>query len=451
MVRAVVQLIEVATEGDGDLRQSPVTISGRRPAIVSECTARRRMDERQRPRRVRLAGALLLGTITLLGTTLVLFALAPADRIAQVSVLGPGEGLVLSVTWLAFAIVGAIIVRHQPANVVGWICVASGFGVSLIALATGLAAYELAIDSGSRPGQLVAWLAHAATILLFAFPVLLFLRFPTGRPLGPWFARSERIWMALAASSVLVAALEPGPLVGFASTANPFGLAGLPPGPFVAYYSFVVVAGLIVAAVSVVVRFRSGSWLERRQIALLGAAASLVLVDALALPLTSPELVSSGRLSVATYFASTIALTAIPVAIGIAIVRYRLFDIDRIVRRTLVYGVVSAVLAGVYVVAVLGLQAVLGAFSPATSSTLATAGSTLLVAVLFRPVRGRAQRAIDRRFDRERYEATRTIEAFARDVRGEVEIDAIVGDLLAAAARTVHPAAVGCWIRGPSR
>jgi hypothetical protein len=152
--------------------------------------------------------------------------------------------------------------------------------------------------------------------------------------------------------------------------------------------------------------------------------------------------------SAPTYFASTIALTSIPVMIGIAIVRYRLYDIDRIVKRTLVYGVVSAVLAGVYVVAVLGLQAVLGAFSPATSDTLATAGSTLLVAALFRPVRARAQRAIDRRFDRERYEATRTIESFAGDVRGEVELDAIVGDLLAAAGRTVHPSTAGCWIRG---
>lgn len=409
------------------------------------------MDERRRRRRVRLAGALLLGTITLLGTTVVLMGLAPADNVPTVAVLGIGEGLVASVSWLAFALVGAIIVRHQPDNVVGWICTVSGFGVSLIAVAAGLATYALAIDSGSRSGQLVAWLSHVPTILLFAGPVLIFLRFPTGRPLGPRFVRFERIWMVLAASTVLVGALAPGPLVGFPSTANPFGLAGLPPSPFAWYFVFVVLAGLIIAAVSVVVRFRRGSSLERRQIALLGVAAALVAADVAALPLTSPELLSSGRVSAPTYFVSTIALTSIPVAIGIAIVRYRLYDIDRIVRRTLVYGVVSAVLAGVYVVAVLGLQAMLGAISPATSSTLATAGSTLLVAALFRPVRARAQRAIDRRFDRERYEATRAIEAFARDVRGEVEIDAIVGDLLAAAARTVHPAAVGCWIRGPSR
>ena len=409
------------------------------------------MDERQRRRRVRLAGALLLGTITLLGMTAALIGFAPPDRVAKVAVLGIGEGLVASVTWLAFAIVGAIIVRHQPDNVIGWICAVIGFGVSLIALAVGLATYALAIDSGSRSGQLVAWLSHIAVILLFAGPVFLFLRFPTGRPLGPRFERFERVWLVLAASTVLVAALKPGPLIGFGSTANPFGLAGLPLGPLFWYYAAVVTAGLIIAVVSVVIRFRRGSWLERRQIALLGTAAALVAADVAALPLTSPELLSSGRMSAPTYLASTVALTAIPVAIGIAIVRYRLYDIDRLVKRTLVYGVVSAVLVGVYVVAVLGLQAVLGAFSPTTSNTIATAGSTLLVAALFRPVRARAQRAIDRRFDRERYEATRTIEAFARDVRGEVEIDAIVGDLLAAAVRTVHPAAVDCWIRGPSR
>ena len=409
------------------------------------------MDEPRRRRRVRLAGALLLGTITLLGTTGVLLGLAPADRVATMAVLGLGEGLVVSVTWLAFAIVGAIIVRHQPDNVIGWICAVSGFGVSLIGLATGLATLALAVDSGSRAGQLVAWLAHAATMLMFVPPVYLFLRFPTGRPLGPGFARFERIWIVLAASTVPVAALAPVPLIGFPLTANPFGLAGLTPGPFVSYLAFVAIAGLIVATMSVVVRFRRGSSLERRQIAVLGAAAALVVVGLVTMPLTSPDLIPGGRVSAPTYFATTIVLTSIPVAIGIAIVRYRLYDIDRIVKRTLVYGVVSAVLAGAYVVAVLGLQAVLGAFSPATSDTLATAGSTLLVAALFRPVRARAQRAIDRRFDRERHEATRTVESFAGEVRGEVELDAIVAALLAAAGRTVHPAAVGCWIRGTSR
>jgi hypothetical protein len=238
------------------------------------------------------------------------------------------------------------------------------------------------------------------------------------------------------------------PLTGFPTTANPFALAGLMPGLFISYLSFVAIAGLMLAAVSVVVRFRRGSSLERRQIALLGSAAALVVADLAAMPLTSPELISSGRVSAPTYFATTIALTSIPVTIGIAIVRYRLYDIDRIVKRTLVYGIVSAVLAGVYVTAVLGLQAMLGAVSPATGNTLATAGSTLLVAALFRPVRSRAQRAIDRRFDRERYEATRTIELFASDVRGEVELDAIVGDLLAATGRAVHPSTAGCWIRG---
>jgi len=144
---------------------------------------------------------------------------------------------------------------------------------------------------------------------------------------------------------------------------------------------------------------------------------------------------------------NAVGLSAVPLAIGIAIVRYRLYDIDVIIKRTLVYGAVSAVLAAVYVVGVLVLQAPLVSVAPGEAQTLATAASTLLVAALFRPVRARAQRAIDRRFDRERYEAGRAIESFAADVRGQVELDAILRDFLAATGRTVHPASAACWIR----
>ena len=409
------------------------------------------MDERQRRRRVRLAGALLVGTIALLGMTAALFGFAPADRVAKVAVLGVGEGLVASVTWLAFAMVGAIIVRHQPDNVVGWICAVIGFGVSLIAVAMGIATLALTIDSGSRSGQLVAWLAHVAVILLFAGPVFLFLRFPTGRPLGPRFARFERVWMVLAASTVLVAALEPGPLVGFGTTANPFGLVGLTLGPLVWYYAAVVFAGLIIAVVSVVVRFRRGSSLERRQLVLLGAAAALVAADVAALPLTSPELLSSGRVSAPTYFASTVALTAIPdrSASPSSVITFSTSIGSSSARSS------TASCRPCWWVSTLSPS--LGCRGCSVRSRRRRAAPSrrrvppCSSPLLFRPVRARAQRAIDRQFDRERYEATRTVEAFARAVRGEVEIDAIVGDLLAATVRTVHPAAVGCWIRGTSR
>lgn len=148
-----------------------------------------------------------------------------------------------------------------------------------------------------------------------------------------------------------------------------------------------------------------------------------------------------------TSIVNPLAFAAIPVSIGIAIVHDRLYDIDRIVNRTLVYAVVSAVLGGVYVAAVRGLSAPLSALSPAAGNTLATAASTLLVAALFRPVRAKAQLAMDRRFDRERYEATRMIESFTGQIRDEIELDGLVGYLRVAATLTVHPSTMTSRIR----
>jgi hypothetical protein len=399
-------------------------------------------------RRVRLAGALLLATIVLEATTLVLIGLAPADRVAAVALIGFLDGLLFFATWLAFAVVGWLIIRHQPENLIGWMCSFFAFGVSLIAVVTGIATYLLAADSGSPAGQLAGWVAHSATLGVVALPVFVFLRFPTGRPVGRWFARFERLSIALVASLIPVVTLAPIPLLGFPTTPNPFAVRDMPIEMAVSYVTVVVLLLLLVAAASLVLRYRRGSPLERRQVAVLGAAAALVSLDFGLIPLTSPAILSTGRLSAPTQIVTAVSMTAIPVAIGIAIMRYRLFDIDRIVNRTLVYATVSAVLAGVYVLAVLVLQAPLGAIVPDDARTLATAGSTLLVAALFRPVRARAQHTIDRRFDRERYEARRTIEAFAGEVRDEVELDSILRDYLAATARTVHPATAACWIRG---
>lgn len=401
-------------------------------------------------RRRRLAGILLAGTVALEGSTLLLIGLVPADRVAAVALIGVRDGLLFFVTWLAFAVVGWLIIRHQPRNAIGWLCAGSGFGVSLIAIATGIATNLLAGDPRSDPGRLAAWIAHSLTMGMIGLPVFVFLRFPTGTPLGPAFARFERLGVVLIGSLLPVVAVAPMPLLGFPATPNPFGLADSPIEPFLWWVTLVMLVLVIVALWALVLRFQRGSTLERRQIALLGAAAALLVLDLAAIPVTSPAIVTTGRLSAPTQVLTAVAMTSIPVAIGIAIARYRLYEIDRIVKRSLVYGVVSAVLFGVYLVAVLVLQAPLGTAFPAEAQTLATAGSTLLVAALFRPVRSRAQAAIDRRFDRERYEATRTIETFAGQVRGEVELDAIASDLVAAARQTVHPSAATCWIRPPT-
>jgi len=395
--------------------------------------------------RARIAVALAGLTAGCLLVALVLIALAPAARVAEIASLRIGEASLFGVTWVTFAIVGAIIVRYQPDNMVGWLCSLAGLYVAVIAVATGIATYSLALDGTSPIGVTFAWIVHTGSVSTILVPLLILMRFPTGRPLS-----RPAEWLTIAAIGLFVPllALEPMRLITFPTTPNPLGL-GEARIEFLIILAYALL-GVPIASVTgtLILRYRRGSAVERLQLRWLGLATILLVCAAISAPLTSPGLVGGGRLSTTSVVINAVAFTSIPVAIGIAIVRYRLYDIDVIVKRTVVYGVVSAVLAAVYVVGVLVLQGPLVRIVPGEAQTLATAGSTLLVAALFRPIRARVQRTIDRRFDRERYEARRTIESFAADVRGEVELDAILRDFRAATARTVHPATAACWIRG---
>lgn len=386
--------------------------------------------------------------VAFLLTALVLIAIA-ADRAAAIGSIRLGEALALVVPWLAFAIVGAIILRHDEGNVVGWLCAIAGLQMSLVALTVGVATFSLARDPVSPVGVAAAWLAHGGAVAIVLAPLLLLFRFPTGRSLGPSWRRVEGLTVAVVGTLVVVFAIDPMPLFGFPATPNPVGLGGTSRVGPLSFAPAVACAALAVA--SLVVRFRRGSRLERRQLRLLGMASVLVGLAMATMSLTSPDLITGGRLSTLTAVINAVAFVTIPLAIGIAILKDHLYDIDRIVNRTLVYGLVSAVLAGVYAATIVGISAVLHVVAPQAGNTIATAGSTLLVAALFRPVRARAQATIDRRFDRERYEASRTIDAFAGEVRAEVELASIIGDLRLAAERTMHPATTACWIRSRER
>jgi hypothetical protein len=381
---------------------------------------------------------------TCLLAALVLIALS-GSHAGEVGSIRLGEALALVVPWLAFAIVGAIIVRHDQRNVVGWLCAVTGLQVSLVALAVGIATYELTLDPASPAGIAAAWVAHAGSIAIVLAPLLLLYRFPTGRSLGPWWRRAEVMTVMVVLALLVLFAIDPMPLLSFPATHNPIGLGTMSRVGAQSFAPAVVCAALAVA--SLVVRFRQGSRLERRQLRLLGLASVLIGLAMATMSLTSPTLLEDGELSTLTAVINAAAFTSIPLAIGIAILKDRLYEIDRIVNRTLVYGLVSAVLAGVYVAAVVGIQAVLHVIAPQAGTTIATAASTLIVAALFRPVRARAQATIDRRFDRERYEATRTIDAFAGQIRDEIELGAIIGDLRVAAERTMRPSTTTCWIR----
>jgi hypothetical protein len=244
---------------------------------------------------------------------------------------------------------------------------------------------------------------------------------------------------------VLLAALSPGASLGsLGPIRNPLGIEGLT-GIYKAVF-FIMAPLLIVAAVlSVFVRLHRSVGIERQQLkwfayAVAAFAVGIILVSVTAAVDTPPWFEQAG----VAFF--TLAGAAYPVTIGIAILRYRLYDIDRIVNRTLVYGALTATLALLYVGAVVGLQAILRTLSGQESS-LAIVASTLLIAALFSPLRRRVQGFVDRRFYRSKYDARKTLKAFNDRLRAETDLDALSGDLVGVASRTVQPDHVSLWLR----
>lgn len=348
-----------------------------------------------------------------------------------------------AIVFSAFALVGAIVAVRRPRNPVGWFFGAGAFLWALGVFSSGLY-WHLAFGRLDPPtaADYVAWLGTWSflpgfTLLLALVPLL----FPTGAPLSPRWRMVG--WTAAVAGGLatLSNAFAPGPLetADFAWVDNPFGIEGLGLGTL-ADVSFVAVAAAALAGLaSLVVRYRRARGIERLQLRWVAAAGCLLVVGAVG------GTVASGWLgSGAGWGAMLVGLLLVAIAVAVALLRYRLYDLDVVIRRTLVYGVLTAVLAAAYVGSVLLLQLVL---SP--SSDLAIAGSTLAVAGLFRPARSRIQAAVDRRFYRRRYDAQRTLEVFAARLREEVELAALTGELAGVVHETVQPTHVSLWLRAP--
>ncbi len=203
----------------------------------------------------------------------------------------------------------------------------------------------------------------------------------------------------------------------------------------------VTILAVMVAAGSLVVRFRRARGVERQQLRWVALAAALAVLGA-AVALPALALGATGLIgSVAAQF----CVAVLPVAVGAAILRYRLYDLDRIISRTLAYGLLTVLLGGGYAGVVLGLGQLLG-----RSSSLAVAGATLAVAALFQPARRRVQQAVDRRFNRHRYDATRTIAAFSTRLQDEIDLDTLTAELLAVVDQTMQPTQVSLWLHLPS-
>jgi hypothetical protein len=337
-----------------------------------------------------------------------------------------------------FAIVGVLVASRRPRNPIGWLFLAFAVVAAFAVSADRYASYALVEHPGSLPGGAwVAWTASGIWHPAFGFFVFSFLLFPDGRlPSARW---RPVAWIAAANYLVGgVLGLLWGPLFGefFPYAEPPFRL----PDYFVVEVAFTVFifvnfALLALSAVSLVLRLRRATGVKRQQLKWFVYAVALF---ALVFP-PSVIVLGDGRLIV-------FLLPLVPASAGIAILRYRLFDIDILINRTLVYGTLTVLLATTYVGSVVGLQAVLRVLS-GQESTLAVVASTLAIAALFNPLRRRLQRFVDRRFYRTKYDARKTLEAFGSRLREETDLNALSNDLVSVARATVQPAHVSLWLR----
>jgi hypothetical protein len=352
--------------------------------------------------------------------------------------------------FVSFATVGALVASRWPKNAIGWIFCWLGFSFSLGSASEEYALYALVTDADSLPGAegmvwLTAWFGGPIVFALFA---IVFLLFPNGRlPSRRW---RPVVWLELVAIVCLVAfAFEPGPLgnLGLVRVSNPFGMRGaaalLGTLSWVGFYMTFAVA--VAGGISLVVRFRRARGVERQQIKWLAFSGVVFCAVFAAGPFlwSLPQAPATAWIWPVLFLAGA---STIPVAVGIAILRYRLYDIDLIINRTLVYGSLTAILALVYLGGVVALQ---GTFRTLTGqeSTLAVVASTLAIAALFIPLRRRIQAFIDRRFYRRKYDAAKTLEAFSAKLRDETDLNALSDDLVSVVRATMQPAHVSLWLR----
>jgi hypothetical protein len=346
--------------------------------------------------------------------------------------------LISLVPFLALCAVGALIASRRPDNILGWLFCT----VSLVAsFAVAGRLYVVAFALPARePAALAVGLASNLGLVLLTYSLLLF---PDGRLPSP--AWRPFAWIVFGAVGVcyLAQALEPGELQWFVGVDNPLGVSGLAVVSRQASDLSVLLLGVALAsaALSLVLRWRRAHGIERQQIKWL-AFVAVLLFGALTVMLAYNWYAGA--------FVMFAGLTALPLAVGIAILRYRLYDIDIIINRTLVYGTVTAVLAGVFAALSILTQRVVLAIT-GQESQAAVVIAALVVTALFQPLRARVQIVVERRFYRRKYDTAQTLERFASQVRDKFELDQLTTELVAVVRETMQPAHASLWLRPRAR
>lgn len=364
--------------------------------------------------------------------------------ISHIDAHGLGEKIALVSAFLVYLVAGLVILSRRPGNALSWVLITIGLLATIGAMTDEYAAFGLADGGDRRTGAVLAawvtqwwWLPTISLVLIFV-PLL----FPTGRPPSPrwrWV-----VWLAAGTvTATTIGAMLSPVLNGDSYTiVNPVGVAAIgdiedgPVGtPLFALTAFCMACALV----SIVVRFRRSKGVERQQ--------QKWFVYTVVVPITIPLLEELGLRGLGPNsnvgFAALITLP--PIAIGIAVTRYRLYEIDRLISRTLTYAALTAVLLGLYLGAVTTMTRIT---APVTQdSPLAVAAATLLAAAAFGPARRRIQHLVDRRFNRSRYDAARTVDHFRSHLRDEIDLASITASVQDAVDDTVQPSRVVVWLR----
>jgi hypothetical protein len=376
------------------------------------------------------------------------------DNSTIIGIIGEAVTFVL---FLAFPIVGALVASRQPRNPIGWICLADGLLWMIISVTDSYFVYGVA-RPGSVPFPVAIgtigdqWLWVPTIGLLGIYLLLLF---PDGRlPSRRWRPLALFSAVTIVLSSV-AEGLAPGPLENQGGVRNPFGVEAFPWLVGVTYILLPLLPLCIFAsAISMVLRYRRSSGEVRQQIkwiAFVGSFAGLSFLISMVSQLVVVAIRGDNLPQIPWWFellsdVAVLGFAGVPVAIGFAVLRYRLYDIDIIINRTLVYGALTVTLVAVYFGAIVVLQR-LFVLLTGQRSTLAVVASTLTIAAIFNPLRRRIQGFVDRRFYRRKYDARKTLEAFSSMLRDETDLDALNEELVGVVRKTMQPAHVSLWLR----